>query len=480
MAAICSVGLLSFTLAILDGNGPRSFYGAPGRIWELALGGGLAVTAPWLATRWPSPVRDLVGLASICGLVVSLFWIRDVEPPSAWQMLLPTGATAGIVAAGLGAPWVLSRTLGWSPLQALGRLSYAWYLWHWPVLVLGIERLDDSRTIVRLALVLGALVPAYLTHRVVENPIRFSGRLAGSVRTTALVGGAFVGAVLLIVGAFSVRTERAEAEPWVQRAAAARRGYVPVAPLCASSDPAVLLASCSSGDADATRVVLLLGDSHARQWSPAFDQAGRTVGFRVVETIMGGCPALGPPAAREVPLCDQRRHDLHGILEQIDPDLVVVSHSASYLDALSIGAPSTIEQRAAAWQSAHESLGRWLRERGVSFGVILDTPRIDRDPTDCMARHRRAQVCAFTVEHARGSVLDAHRAEQRAARTVGAVALDPIPMLCSGGSCPVVIDEIPVYVDEGHITARFSATLAPQITAFVAAGLAEPDPGAGS
>src|SRR5437588_7957729 len=35
-------------------------------------------------------------------------------------------------------PWI-SRAVSGAPLAFIGRVSYSWYLWHWPVLLLGKE-----------------------------------------------------------------------------------------------------------------------------------------------------------------------------------------------------------------------------------------------------------------------------------------------------------------------------------------------------
>ena len=48
------------------------------------------------------------------------------------------------------------RVLALSPMRAIGRVSYSWYLWHWPVLV---------------------LAPALLGH-----PLGLAGRLAAALR----------------------------------------------------------------------------------------------------------------------------------------------------------------------------------------------------------------------------------------------------------------------------------------------------------
>ena len=53
--------------------------------------------------------------------------------------LLPTLGAALVIGAGCAAPAQgCGRVLAISPMRAIGRISYSWYLWHWPVLLLAL------------------------------------------------------------------------------------------------------------------------------------------------------------------------------------------------------------------------------------------------------------------------------------------------------------------------------------------------------
>ena len=64
------------------------------------------------------------------------------------------------------------------PAVWLGNLSYSWYLWHWPLIVFaGALWPDSSGVLVPAAAV--SLVPAWLSYRFVESPIRLGERFRG-------------------------------------------------------------------------------------------------------------------------------------------------------------------------------------------------------------------------------------------------------------------------------------------------------------
>ena len=91
-------------------------------------------------------------------------------------------------------------------MRAIGRISYSWYLWHWPVLVLAPALLGHPLGLaarLAAALVSGGL--AVLTLRFIENPLRFAAPVRRSPRRSLALGGAAtavavcVGVALLVV-----------------------------------------------------------------------------------------------------------------------------------------------------------------------------------------------------------------------------------------------------------------------------------------
>src|SRR6202034_721723 len=94
--------------------------------------------------------------------------------------LLPVLGAGAVIASGLAnlsvGPILLLGRVG---MRAIGRISYSWYLWHYPVLILAPYAFGHALAEwqdVGLALLSGVL--AVLTFRFVENPVRGSRWLA--------------------------------------------------------------------------------------------------------------------------------------------------------------------------------------------------------------------------------------------------------------------------------------------------------------
>ncbi|WP_051433503.1 acyltransferase family protein, partial [Promicromonospora kroppenstedtii] len=203
-----------------------------------------------------SPARSAVlpGFATWAGLAligVAAVVLTDATPfPGAWATL-PVLGTVLVIGARVTdrSPGSLtSRLAASSPVRFLGDVSYAVYLWHWPVVVLVPYATGHAlRTGDKLAVLLATLLLAWATRRWVELPVlrhRDSSRPWGTFAAAAAVGTVVVAVALTGVHSAQkyVRSELAAAEAAADDAAAARcfgaAARPPGGEPCADDDPA--------------------------------------------------------------------------------------------------------------------------------------------------------------------------------------------------------------------------------------------------
>lgn len=189
-------------------------------MWELGVGGLLAAAvagrrALTSAPRWRAALA-LSGFLAV--LVGGLLYGPGTAFPG-WRAALPVLGTALVIA--VQAPdtgRTPGRLLATRPVQWLGDVSYALYLWHWPLVVLTPDVTHRPLAgMDKLGVLLLSLVLAALTKRFVEDPFRRPSWARPLRKTYALAAVAMV----LVVGATVLQST--EVEHLQQQAAVALR-----------------------------------------------------------------------------------------------------------------------------------------------------------------------------------------------------------------------------------------------------------------
>ena len=443
VAVVAASGWASATLAPV--NAPWAYFSLHTRAWELGVGALLALAAPRLVAL----PRRLAGLAAWLGLaaiVVAAVRFTDATPFPGVAAWLPVGGAALVVASGCGPRVGAERLLAEPFVQCLGRVSYSWYLWHWPLLVVTPYALGHALGVgERLAVVWVSLALAIASFTWVEQPARLvhwptwgwigaGGVLGGLVTAcSALVmvlGPATTGtgaaAVLAAVDApGTTGTTVTTAAPAVARstgagaaaptaaelavartiAAAVDTTQVPsnLTPLpqdaadslpptslngCHAGFTAVTQGDCRYGDLTATRTVVLFGDSHAEQWLPALDDLGKAQHWQVVSWTKAACPAArltvdNPSLGRTYTECDTWREATVARIGALHPALVVMSQSEN------VASSSVAPQ---AFSAATVATVQALRPPGRRRSRTSRTSR-PRAPTCRAASPRTCRTC---------------------------------------------------------------------------------------
>jgi len=218
-------------------------------------------------------------------------------------------------------------------------------------------------------------------------------------------------------------------------------------------------AGCVYGDETGSLTIALVGDSHAAQWFPAFETLATERGWRLVPYVKQSCPFIDIPVEhhllkREYTECAAWRERAIELLADERPDIVVVamSHRGIF--------PWLAEHRDVTRQG--EAIGRSLLRLPGRVLVMVDTPRTSIDIPGCLAAHPDdIRPCAIQREP---SFTDSMGVRERIAADIAeAGLLDLLPHVCPSLPCQVVRDGMIVYRDNHHLTATFSASLAPAL-----------------
>ncbi len=456
------VGTLSLVLCLAwaQSKPMLAFYMMPARAWQFAAG-----ALAWLATRQYPPGRAqsrVVNWAGVMLLIIGLIAIGPAMLYPGWWALVPTAASVGLLWAGSAthASWV-TGVLTAPPTQAIGRMSYALYLWHWPILVIGRHLLPESAGLVgSLALLSASLAAAWLTHHLVENPIRF-GRPA-RIRYVVQIGAALSLMVLVNAQLLRWNVSARDALKSSRDSLAARAARdVPVIYRDGCDDwfRDDALKPCTYGSDKAAKMVVLLGDSIGAQWFPAIARMFDPRQWKLVVLTKSSCPMVDEPffyqrIGREYTECAVWRERVVAWLQSHPPEYLFVGGTAS----------SDFSQEQ--WiQGTRRLLDRLASSAGAVY-LIEPSPALAFNGPDCLSRGE--------PERCRSSVVDPHRVQvagflRRAMEGRPKVHwLETERFICPDGQCfamrSIAGRQVVVFRDNQHLTAGFAAMASEHFT----------------
>ena len=489
--SLVAVPSVAWSIALTRREPSVAFFVTTTRMWELSIGGFLAIAAPRLV-RLPRRAAAAIAWLGLAAVVVSALVYTTHSRWPGVAALLPTVATAAVIgggpAAGRAGPVLL---LGTRPMVWIGALSYSLYLWHWPLLVVARARWGHLSALAGLAVLGIATVLAWLAHRLFENPIRHARAMSRRPWLPLSVG-----AVLSLVGVASGLLVAHRSSPPV---AETRRPlgaavladqprddpaglpvdrvdwFVPDpldapkdAPTkgCQQVENPVEPVTCTFGDPRGRTTVVLVGDSKAMQWAPALDIIGKRRAWRIVTYAKSGCAfadAMILYQDRPYPSCHAWGKEVLARLLADKPNLVLTSHGRPV--ALVDGKVVEGAQGVAAMAVGLERYWQALRSAGISVAVLSDTPYPPKSLRvhECVAENpHHLTACTFKRTSMRGG--SAAQLEA-VGKTPAAHWIDLNDAICPTDRCAPVIGNVLVYRQGSHITATYIKTLAPRLEA---------------
>jgi len=462
-----------------------AYFDTGARLWEFALGTLVALLLP--ALRLPRNWRlglGWLGIAAMlsCGLLLNV----QASFPG-YVALWPTLAAACVIAAGqteskLGVDRILSS----KPLVRLGDISYALYLWHWPVLVISLAATGRDRAgpITGAVIVTFSLVLAYVTTRFIEKPWReWKWPEVRRRRAFIAIAAAVTIAVVPLAGwqlQINYATAAAASQAWANNPGARSLdpAYVgggdksaPFLPTLATAadewpryaggctaNEKELTNVCNNGKQNPAKTVVIIGNSHAHVWATPILSLADKYGWRVEAITKGYCPVtVGPASGLSEGCLDFDKDTLKKVLE-MKPDLVVTTSTWTDPD------PNAVEFMDPGWVPPIKS----INDAGIPVVALRDTPRMHEAVPACLERNLdNYTACGSTTAE---NYLDASPDAAVAAQLPGTKFLDFSRFFCPDKRCPAVIGNVMVYKDDNHITRTYMESLTPYFeTKFMAA-----------
>lgn len=443
-----------------------AFYMMPLRAWQFGLGAFVWLEfrerPAWLAASCSRvPVREVLGWAGLLMLLGAAYLLDADKPYPGFNALIPSMGAGMVIASGSGGEeTAVQRFLSLPPLQAIGRISYSWYLWHWPVLLLGHALTGLNGPGYRLVYVLVSLLLAIVSYWLIESPIRHQRWWLTHKRIA--VYSVMTGVVLSLTGLWHwyVYADDLTHAPEQQRIAASHFNAPIIYPMgCDDWYRSDKVKICGFGEARATHTAVLLGDSIAGQWFPAVAKVFDRPGWRLLVVTKSSCPMVDHPffysrIGRVYSECATWRDAVLRDLGKVKPDVVIMSSSDS--------PPfSSLE-----WTEGSAKVMGSLSEVANQVYVLRATPHLPFDGPECLAEHIVRPGWLFKMGDCSASLRDKHASEVYGSLQKAAARFDNVHLvdmnheICPDGTCRAEQGSAIVFRDSQHMTATFAGSLA--------------------
>ncbi|CAN5324299.1 acyltransferase family protein [soil metagenome] len=517
-AVFSLVLVVSLVYSIIGGFVANEFtyFSTGAHAWEFAAGGLLAIafasplrSSHAVPTKTANRLRGLASWAGVVFILVAVFTFTGDMAFPGYIALLPVAGVLLVIWAGVPqtrlSPGFLIRA---RPVQFIGEVSYSLYLWHWPpIVLLPLALGHELGTVERVAILSTSILLATLTKWYVEDPAR-SAPWLGRRRVTFSL--AFVASIFLVVATLTPYTvvaveadraqtaleQQAESDDPCAGAAAAMateacpESHVVAVPDSVSSaahdgpvewlathdpDPfyayrcedltGTVITRCTIGSDTPTLRIAVIGDSHSQQFLRALVELAHDHNWQIQQFKQTSCrPAIQNyqsviPRENEELCQTWKKQVIDYAAQQTDIDLIITSGAAQaynqqYTNEDAVGSPIPViaEAFATTWQ-------KWL-DAGIPVLAVSDVPLAPAAVPPCISESTvKDDPCAQPASIAAGP--DAILMAGDLIHSPNLGVLDLYPFFCDDALCHYVVGGLITHRDANHMTATFSAGLAP-------------------
>ena len=510
--ALIFVLSLYFSISITKSNPPAAYFVTHTRLWEIALGGILAGLSPFIKLQ--GAVRTtLTGLGLLMIIFAGVTYSEATPFPGA-AALIPTLGAGLLLLAGSNSnsPTMIQKALGIKPMKFFGDISYSLYLWHWPLIIFATAKLGENMSFSARALILVlSILIAWASKVWIEDPVRFSKKFASNKNVIGL------GLGLMALSFGSGLALKALAEPITASspviyetdadypgAAVLSSGdsftanpdkpFLPLIKHARGDNPTVYADKChvsrpdtapipciyspqmtetgkqkmvktdSVPETHSSRVIMLVGDSHAAHWLPALKTIAAQEGWVIISHTKSSCAFIDRQliiAKKPYPECKAWGEAVLNDIISRKPDAVVTSMVTNHFAKGSTSALGNRENLAIGLASFWDKLG----EKNIPVVAINGTPRFKPQIPECVSENLpNWQACNLDRATA---IRKSGMMKVASEKSSNATFADMTDAFCTEDTCEVIVGNILVYRDQHHITSTYARTIAPYLAPYI-------------
>jgi peptidoglycan/LPS O-acetylase OafA/YrhL len=471
-----TISILCFASLVLASVGAfvkpvATFYLLPTRAWELFAGSLLSIAKlPPLRFRSVQNALSLIAIALLIGPI----WLypRSMAFPGLAALPPVLGA---VLIIWLGPSGPASRVLSLTPMRFVGRVSYSFYLWHFPFLAfVAYTSVQHDRHSIQIIALLFAFLAAIISTFLLEEPLRRnrSQRIAARVVARGTLASLLMTGIAVSLSTPAVLREIYGAQADAAFVHAAFIAEIERGNTCMSWDGTRLDdVRCLIGKRGQEPRFALWGDSHAMMFQHVFDESAKDFGTAGVLIGAFACP---PYASSNAPnsKCSSINERLIAELANKNAirTVILVSHWSRYFEGFRLRDSRMESSNPLLTNSPHQNVValnstiRGLADRGRSVVLIGPAPEIMIDGD----RLHYLRARGFLIDDVAQAPPEAlHRMKLTSELLIQAVSgtnariVWPSDLLCLEDVCPLERGGTSILSDDNHLSDDGARVLRP-------------------
>ncbi|KIL50855.1 acyltransferase family protein [Jeotgalibacillus campisalis] len=489
--SIVILASLTYSIYLTSVNQPVAYYHTFTRVWEFGIGGILSLTIHKISIK--KSLAWIMGWMGLFGLLSGgiLFQVSSVFP--GYAALWPVLSAVFIIVAGNHAEHFSAyKVLSWKPLVKFGGISYAFYLWHWPLLIFYYAYFDVEQVSIinGLLIMTVAAVFAYLTIRLIEKPIRtieipvwktastilamsillivsaqlYQNNLLEQDETESVSGSLDVVMEDIVVedadipshpGALikfytdDLQGDEGFEESYLPRLDNASQDRADIYPdSCILGGGTTDVRVCEYGEVENyTKTIALVGGSHAAHWQPMLSEVVKDENIRIQTYLKGNCRFTTKVESKFTECNDWFANVMQALVDD-KPDLIFSVGDAGKKDEHFDTVPEGFID---AWE--------FFDSQDIPLFLVRDTPWYGQSVLNCINDNpENPEECKEDRDEV---IRDPSPYSLVESFPDNVTTMDLTDYFCDEDYCYYVVGNIITHFDSNHITATFSRTFAP-------------------
>jgi len=456
-SSILFIASLVWAQAIIVSDHSFAYYMLPTRAWEL-LAGAIVALLVHSGFKAKSLVNEVMAGIGILVIILSFIFVSESDAAPGIAAVPVIIGTALLILSGTMYQTFIGRMLSMKILVAMGLVSYAAYLWHWPVLAYLRYALIDIDVSIAIAVIIFTFTMATVSYFFIETPLRKNNLSTKKVFVWYFILPAIVITALSIVTIQAIQKRSPWIFPWKE-----------ITKFQSKMHPADIYKyncqyrifkeeaiyneeRCAYPKGTKHTDAFLIGDSNAAHYLGMLRLFAKEYGFSLQNTTVSGCPLvidnnfewIGPTHKEGCSMYIQ------SILEE-----------AKKYETVIVGGIWSEYYEEQGFKEGFETTMKQLAHNVKHIILLGQAPIFKAYNLGCEIRKIRIKSldCATHFNHNLEDEISNTFLRNIAKKYDNVEYFSVRKQLCKNTGCSPYIDDVPVYYNAHHLSLKGSAVI---------------------